>query len=63
MTRKKVNWKNFSSLLTKCACYIARRVFAFGQSDSKLSDQFNEKGRVCGYVGNTVFELFSKTGS
>ena len=28
MTRKKVNWKNFSSLFTKCACYIARRAFA-----------------------------------
>ena len=44
MTRKKVNWKNFSSLLTKCACYIARRVFAFGQSDSKLSDQWKRAG-------------------
>ena len=28
MTRKQVNWKNFSSLFTKCACYIARRAFA-----------------------------------
>ena len=60
LTRKKVNWKNSRLYLRNMRVLLHAE---FWHLVSRIPNFQTSLMKMCGYIGNTVFELFSKTGS